>query len=836
MKAIKKIIALGLGATMVGATMFGASAAASLSQYPAPFIKDGKFTGTLVVGDNAAAQDVVGVSDIAASLQYAASKKAGTASGASTVSVEGDAYQFEKGSDRLGFFEPISGTSSDAIRQTLTKDDLKALADGTFKGKSTETYSQKIDGPLNATVVWETYSDANDDPAIYLKFPAGQQINYKLSFNAGVASDITASTGRLEDFENNKISILGKEYTVTKAENTTSNLMKLTLMSGAYQDTLEVGQTKTYTLNGKDYEVKVVVVSGDSSTTALTKLQVNDEVTKSLAKDDTYTLKDGTDIGIKDILPTKSGDVVQNLVEFYLGAQKIVLDAEDNTIDIGENSNLDGANATITRLSSSTEKKITGIGINLTTTTAIYASEGSTFSAGLKLEDETDPVTLLDKLGIDIKFAAKKKGNSEVAKITRENDNSLRLTFTNKNGQEYKVPIFYINSSNFVLLGKEAGKDLFNVDGQTASRDDMFIVDSGDSDATSRVLQVISVKNATDSHYVKIKEVGTGDTTQYDWTSATNPTVTIDLDGTSYTITAVAGTTNDSVVLTDISKETDGASYLWTKYGSKFNLTNNFNETNGSITDIGVTYNLQFFEDKEKQEDNTSRIDSFRWTMGWDSAKSVADFNGTIDPVDGEAALGVLQMLTLDSDSKKSAGYSKWGTFFERDTNGDQDEWKITIPENQQAFDVFLTAGTATITSSEGATGEAVVVNKIDVGATKLASEVAGLEKTRNLILVGGPCANAAVEKASDKFPTCKDWPYAAGEAVIQLVEQADGSVALLVAGTNAADTRAATTIVAEATKLKAATSNKQKVTVATGALSAIADVVPAAAPAATTP
>ena len=60
-KAIKRIVALGTGASMVGATIFGAMAA-DLANYPNQYIKDGKFTGVLVVGDKAAADDVIGVS------------------------------------------------------------------------------------------------------------------------------------------------------------------------------------------------------------------------------------------------------------------------------------------------------------------------------------------------------------------------------------------------------------------------------------------------------------------------------------------------------------------------------------------------------------------------------------------------------------------------------------------------------------------------------------------------------------------------------------------------------------------------------------------------------
>ena len=57
-KAIKRVIALGAGATLVGTTIMGAMAA-SLADYPSPFVMDGKFDGMIVVGDQAKAEDAL---------------------------------------------------------------------------------------------------------------------------------------------------------------------------------------------------------------------------------------------------------------------------------------------------------------------------------------------------------------------------------------------------------------------------------------------------------------------------------------------------------------------------------------------------------------------------------------------------------------------------------------------------------------------------------------------------------------------------------------------------------------------------------------------------------
>ena len=104
-------------------------------------------------------------------------------------------------------------------------------------------------------------------------------------------------------------------------------------------DTLEVGQTKTYAVNGMDYEVTVMIVSGDVSSDAVAKLIINGEVTKALSAGDIYLLADGAAIGIRHVLPTKSGDVVQNLVEFCLyGKEDLACKGSDfqDTLEVGE--------------------------------------------------------------------------------------------------------------------------------------------------------------------------------------------------------------------------------------------------------------------------------------------------------------------------------------------------------------------------------------------------------------------------------------------------------------------------------------------------------------------
>src|SRR3989338_6883452 len=140
-KAIKRMIALGTGAIMLSSL---ASAAVDLANYPSPFVKDGKFSGVLVVGDKAAAEDVIGISDITSSLQFAATKVAPSSGSGSSVEVSGDAWLVGT-SNHLELSEDATNDYVETLRNITTyvgKNELKALASG-------EVSNSKVTSPFN---------------------------------------------------------------------------------------------------------------------------------------------------------------------------------------------------------------------------------------------------------------------------------------------------------------------------------------------------------------------------------------------------------------------------------------------------------------------------------------------------------------------------------------------------------------------------------------------------------------------------------------------------------------------------------------------------------------
>jgi hypothetical protein len=150
-------------------------------------------------------------------------------------------------------------------------------------------------------------------------------------------------------------------------------------------------------------------------------------------------------------------------------------------------------------------------------------------------------------------------------------------------------------------------------------------------------------------------------------------------------------------------------------------------------------------------------------------------------------------------DDSDITGYiDAFGTFAVVDTAGDQDIVTFTVPEGQMYASVFVSpieAATTTTSTTAGVTIHSV--SGVDVA--KLDTEVS--DKTaKPMILVGGPCANDLVaELAADgKFRYgCTDWP-GSNFGIIEIAENAFGgtNVAMVVAGTTAADTRRATKVI----------------------------------------
>jgi len=586
----------------------------------------------------------------------------------------GEGYKIEKSGDELNLYQHLS-----SVIGNLDGNELESLEDGTFRAVTTVTTRQTLGVPY-ANVIWATHDAIYDDPALYLFFDDNSGIvDYEISFSPSAQSDLNDDI--LEDFVDERLTILNKDYEIVQAQKSGDNVV-LTLMAGSLQDTLEGGETKSYTIDGKSYEVTVMIVSGEPGS-ASTKLIVNDEVTPTLQDGDTYELVDGTYLGIADVLPTAEGDPIHGLVEFYLGAELVKLDGSDNTVDINQNSNLNGITVEIDISYLGDDANLGAINMDLNASMEYFVGVGSRTSESAALEDEEDHQLFLETFGLDWSFLGLGQNSYETVEIQETSATSIGMEFINGNGVHYNSPLFYYDDGE-LHLGEEAPKELFVMEGELVCDEEMFWVES---DEVTRVLQLKDVTYDSDEHSIKLKDLGTGDISIYDMQS--EDVIDINLDGYTYQASYdnESEEYSDCITLVEITDDSDNKADFWTDYGMKVEVFEGF----------GSEYNLLF---TEGEQDDDGSSDQFAFNFQWDSSASVLNFEGSVvAPVFFE-----LVMRTLDTDSQISQGYTKYGTFLQRDTSGAQDRWDITIPKGELSANVWIGIGEVCIATDE--TGE----------------------------------------------------------------------------------------------------------------------------------
>lgn len=854
-KAIKRIIALGTGAIMLGSSV---SAVADLANYPAPFVKDGKFSGVLVVGDKAAAEDVIGISDIIASLQFAATKKVTTTT-PGAVTVEGDAWKVGSGTKKLELSEDLAagGINREILSNITTfiqKGDLKALDSGSVtNNKAVSPYNQYFyllgglsQNNMDSGYVLYTEDDDTDVSADYLYFKSGREIGrYLLEFTTALESDVDDSTGAssatglfLTDMQDVDITMFGKKYTIVTAKRTTTagGNAVLTLMGGAGKDTLLEKQTKTYTIGGKDYEVTLNFVDADEA-----QFIINGQSTRKLKDGDTDKLSDGTTVGVTDILYQDYANGIHSST-FFLGANKLELKdtnvrdvASTNALKVDDNT-IDDALVTIEGTDDNSTFKISRIHINMSTDDNYFVPAGGKLSDAIKSAggSTAEPEVLFTQ-NWDMEYRGLSKETTETVKIKTSGSSEYRLEFSDGAGDKVSLPIAKTPTGSQIIFGEQAGRALINKENRTIQKDDYIVI----SDSTSgrkkgeRPTYVLQYKGAdkvsNDNPLLKFKNLGSGKTIEQTYSNKSVTTIigpggtagtdvltelaTLKVGGSDFIVYATGAIgTNDFPVLVDLNA--DGAITstgvagnrnatvpltITTKSGMEINVTNETGTVDVDQTDVVFLT----FRTPDESRDGSAR-DSVETLQ-----PTVMRFNITASSTEVRMAQDTTtetNRLTLRVPSGKTNiayGYDSYGNYYTWETPTSAPQLlTIEVPAKQKVPQVYITAKGTSFTETSAATTDAVTVQRIEVGAAKLASEVADV-KAQNAILVGGPCANAAAATVMGNPADCTAG-FEPGVGLIQVWEHANGNVAMLVAGYSAVDTRNAAAVVANYKDYKA--------------------------------
>ncbi len=840
-RMVERLFAVTTGVAMLGATAMGAMAATNLKDYPTMFVTDGTFNGYFVVGENAAAIDNLAMTDIATSMYVA---KAGV--GSTTTTVEGDAWLVGTSSKKFEIANSNASTSSNQDGETIREintfigdEELDALADGTW-----ETNEQNYDfqqflffdaanGAVQERNRIVKYAENDDSKtADFFYIANGAQIaRYKMEFTSTAQSDITDSTGSgdatgtyLDDFEDTTFSILGKEYTVVQARRPNTGVrggedsIKLTLMGGAVRDTLLEGESKTYTIKGKTYDVTVSYVD---DTTA--KFVINGESTNKLKDGETFVLSDKTEVGVSEVLYQSYAGGIHSTT-FFLGASKMEMRDDDitnqsagsKTLKVGSE-DIDGTTVFVTGTDDNSTFSISTIEVNMSSEDNFYVGAGEKLSKIIDAQDEEEQV-LMDG-GFDVEYKGLTTEDTNDLEIKTASTRRYKLKLFDGDGKQVDIPVAYAEAQFNLSFGEESNvnargndKRLIVNESHPIYKDDYFVLTDGtasDGSAKSYLLQYKGADDQTKSSpKIKFKNLGSGETLEYSVTTVSGGTTatvaTIKLGGYSFTVhNASAATVNDFQVR--VGLDGDGAPPVAEGnqvpfvdyYGSQWSFNAGKNTSSavaadqwGNSNTPGVTGN-----------GTTSNQDNIALT--WNSGVNADDYDNeapstvvwnitaTSDPEVRAALLSGLTLFTPDGETEVTYGYNSMGAFVKHKApSGDPQEVIINYPAKQRLPQVYFTSGATS--SSTKAKGDMMKVTVVD--ATKLDSEVASVS-AQNLIVVGGPCVNTVAAELLGSPAVCTEG-FMPGKARIKLFENS-GKTAMLVAGYSGADTRLAGKVIA---------------------------------------
>jgi hypothetical protein len=337
----------------------------------------------------------------------------------------------------------------------MEEKDYGLLSSGTVSNALGDfKYTQSL--KLSPKIVYEENTDT-DVVSSYLKFTdGGEVLGYAIEFKDGWKSE--KENNKFIHLIGTTLKLLGKIYVIMDAKEYGKGI-KLELITGEIIDSIEEGETKLYTLNGKKYEVENAIVTDSGQ--IYTQLKVNGELTQKLERGHTTPLSDGTYIGILGI----SGD----LINIAFGAHKIVLgdlnlankDTDDPIVIVNDE-----------KLGPSEAKFwINGVGDPLKINRLeliLYSKDNIWIDAGHYLGNNKDlgggVRVMLDALGLDFSYQGmyfgahdsiyiKKVGDNYV--VQYEDNNSTKQSILNEDMKPIKIDDGYEKNTIVVNKGKK---------------------------------------------------------------------------------------------------------------------------------------------------------------------------------------------------------------------------------------------------------------------------------------------------------------------------------------------------------------------------------------------
>ncbi len=490
---------------------------ADLSEFPGQFTSGGSFDGTIVIGESGSAKDYQAGVELAIGLQY-------SLGGDNQVSVfdpgPTDNFRFMKNDNMLESGEPIS-----KIISTVSDNEFSLLEEHSiYNTQGLFEYSQYLNlGESGYTWFGTADGIPSDDleiPQAYVVFEENKMAyEYQLIFKTPLESRIESSANGygLKDLEDEVIIILGNEYTIIETEHTENNSLSITLLGGAIEDMVGEYEKKTYTLDGKQYEVEIIGIFYKGNVIK-TQIRVNDEMTEPLGIGDTFTLTDKTMIGIKELLENEGSETGgSDMVQFYLGADKMVLSDPDisdrayngSEYEIGSNG-VTGTDVNIIGIDCGLFEdcifKLESISIKWTPDETHYVPVGS------GLLDIVEEQGQIFTQSFDFIYEGPNMENTmEMIELVPSGSTGYKLKIMNKAGDLLEIPLFYSGLTRFGT----STRTTHVVEGVNITKGDYFLITSDGYKAihaakgTTHLLKFEGIRTSTNK--IAFNDLGSGE-------------------------------------------------------------------------------------------------------------------------------------------------------------------------------------------------------------------------------------------------------------------------------------------------------------------------------------
>ena len=876
-RVLRKIASVAAGAAMLGATVTGALAVSDLGDWPAPFVVNGQWNGGyIVVGAAAKTEDVIGSNNLISALQTQAVTRVPIEGGETGAVVEGG-VSLNTDTDKIYFGDEIDVARQTITGDDLSILGDRTFTDD--DGNNYDyTMDIKI-APGTGDRVF-TFGDSGgdlDDPEMYVDLGySSTDVQNKPIYKMRIIFDDPINLSDT-DVQGETIELFGKEYTISQdsVQGNDADGTTLVLYGGAEEVTINAQEEMTITFQGEEYTIKVIGITGEQTpraTISVTKDGVTE--TKEISERSSKKIN-GLDIYAKTLIsyavPENTGTAT-----LRIGANKITMKNEDEVMVGEDEEGIDGTYVTFTVSNS----KLGEIDINVVANDNDYdnLNVGDEFvdpvfgtfkldfpSVSQPFDASTREDIAIKTVGDDtlkIEFTDEKGNDAsiEFAHDPDKDNTGSTLALADDDGHGiYVVEGAPVGEDNYTILN--AGNDIENLDSQHFIQvTKIHVSDNGES---------------TDD-YVEFKDIITGNDYKVEFTDDDTDSDNNDfskaktIDGKDYTIKvlnsdsytkvrfyddddtsirvfpvlttskgaeiafvddiSIDATSSDVVIQLPTGKatlkttghvEVDGTDYD-VSGGDTIIPVGNINylfngDSNGDTTTGDFTVGL----DTDQSDSTTTSVDL--GILFLEEENDQDDVYGVVIGVDDTTKYIEVESAYYYTGSEWSNSYEDtsnddltkgldyYGTLITVDnTDNDHQVVSLSYPDTQLYANLFVApAGATATTTASGNYRE--VVNPIPVGVSILDTNAPDIGSAPMLV-VGGPCVNTVAAELMGNPANCVEG-FEPGKGIIKLFPEQD---ALLVAGYNAADTLAATQVLANYDQYASQLAGKTEVQVIT--------------------